>query len=295
MITTQEHALRRRGARDSALEPCRAWLPRDKRLELLGGGPCGSFAARGGAPDDQWQPTSVTGFVLDLDPRFGVTLDSSLGSPHVAQITNRAPGSASDAFANSNTSLQPAYEATGWIGPFARPSMLFDGVGHYLICTTSLASTLAGGSDTPFTLFLVAQNLTLSGIRCFTGFFRSSSTAPLMDLFTSGGLYRVNRRDDSATSQNVTGGTPDTSKHIFELIHTGTTTTVKVDGIAAINAAAQDVGAITFDRMAIGSTYANSSPGDWANMRLARLLGFTGALGTTDADYVRAQLTALYF
>jgi len=30
----------------------RLWMPLGKRLELLGGGPCGSFAARGGCSDD---------------------------------------------------------------------------------------------------------------------------------------------------------------------------------------------------------------------------------------------------
>ena len=197
-------------------------------------------------------------------------------------------------FVNSNPSLQPAFDSSGWGGPLGRPSILFDGAAHYLHCGSSLPTTLAGGTDTAFSLFWVAQQVSTAGIQNHLGFFRSTSTQPLEDFFTSGGLYRSNRRDDAGTLVPVTGGTPDTSRHIFEAIYSGTAITFRIDGGLVFNNVAQDVGAITFDSMVLGCTYANGSPDNFANLRLARLLGFTGAIGTTDADHVRSILTAMY-
>lgn len=244
-------------------------------------------------PFEYWQP-SASGLVLDLNPHFNVTLDNSLGTPHVAAITNRAP-SMSDSFANANTSLQPSFEATGWVGTsYVRESMLFDGTAHYLRCATTLAQTLAGGIDNDFSLFLVAQNLDLTGTRTFLGFFKSNATGPIWDVYTESSLYKFNRRDDAASLVSVTGGTPNTSKHVLEMIFSGTALTFKVDGTTILNAVSQDVGDVTFDSLVLGATYTNGLPQNWGNVRIARLLGFTGALNSTDAADVRASLTAMY-
>jgi hypothetical protein len=247
----------------------------------------------GGAdPFELWQPTTVSGFVLDLNPHFHVTIDTSTGVPRVASILNNT-GSADD-FANANTSLQPDFESNGWVGTtFTRPSMLFNGTSHYLACSTSIGSTLVGGSDTAFTMFVVGQHLDVSGTRAFVFMGRSSSTSPLWDFFANGGLHKSLKRDDAASQVSVTGGTPDTGKHIFEFNHSGTTLAAFLDGTNIISAA-QNVGSLTIDRMVLGATYANSVPANWANFRLARLLAFTGSLNSTDADYVRSVLTSMY-
>lgn len=246
-------------------------------------------------PFELWKPSGVSGFALDINPHFQITLDTSAGAPTVSAILNNT--GSSDSFANSNTSLQPAYEANGWIGSYTRPSMLCDGLNDYLACTTSLASSLVGGSDTPFTLFLVGQHLTVaSGDRVMVGMFNSASTADIWDLFahTATSQYESLKRDHATLPASLFGGTPDTSKHIVDVIHSGTNLSVNVDGSNIISAA-QNVGSMTVDRMVIGASYGNSLPANFGNYRLARLLGFTGALGSTDVDYVRSVLASAYF
>lgn len=246
-------------------------------------------------PFEFWQPTTVSGFVLDIDAHFNVTIDSSTGTPCVATILNRT--GASDSFANGNTSLQPVFEANGWVGSYTRPSMLSDGANDYLLCTTSMASTLVGGNDTAFSLFAVGQHLNVATTnRVIVNMCNSASTADIWDIFAAPGTsqYTSLKRDHAATAVSLSGGTPDTAKHCIDAIHSGTNLSVNVDGTNIISAS-QNVGSMTVDRMVLFATFGNSVPANFANYRLARLLAFTGALTSTDADYVRSVLTSMYF
>jgi hypothetical protein len=277
----------------------RVWMPEERpAVECIGGGPCGSFASRSAASDVLfWQPLGVPNFTLDLNPSFKLT--PGLDSPRVtaASLGNNVTPSASDVFVNGNSSLQPTYLPTGWGGAYNLPALSFNGVSYYLVCTSGLAQLLAGGIDTAFTLFLVGQNRTLSGVRCLLGFFSTGSVQPVMDLFTSAGAYASVRRDNSGGVPAVqpTGGTPDTLKNIWTIIFTGTTLTVKINGGTIINAAPQDVvGAITFSAMILGATYGGASPNNWADLLFARLLGFTGVVSASDENYIQTNLTGIY-
>lgn len=250
----------------------------------------------GGDPFELWQPSTVSGFVLDINPHFKLTTGLDGARVTASQIVNNAP-STSDAFANSNPSLQPTYEPNGWGGTFRRPSLLFDGIAYYLICTTSLASTLMGGLNTPFTLFMVGQFVSLSGgltANCPLFMGSSSSVTPLWDFFAVSSTWKSNKRGDSGGIVGISGGTADTTKHLFDFVQSGTTVAGAVD-TSSVLSGSQTTVAATVDRMALGATYANSSPSDWANFRLARLLGFTGALAGSDITAIRSQLTAMYF
>lgn len=248
----------------------------------------------GGAdPFELWQPTTVTGFVLDINPHFQLTQGTDGPRITATQIVNNAP-SASDAFANSNPSLQPTYDPSGWVSTsYTRPSVLFNGVSEYFACTTSIGSTLVGGADTAFTMFVVGQHLSVSGTRAFVFMGRSTSGSPLWDFYSDSGLHKSLKRDDGATQVQVTGGTPDTNPHVFEFNHSGVALGAFIDGSSVINAS-QNVGTLTIDRMSLGATFAAAVPANFANFKLARLLGFTGSLNSTDADYVRSVLTSMY-
>jgi hypothetical protein len=300
---TRERSAKARFTHDARVEPRRAysyeraghlWTPKRKRLDCIGGGPCGSFAARGAGADDSWQPTSVAGFALDIDPKRQLTTGLDGARVTTATVVNNAP-SATDPFTNANPSLQPTYEPLGWGGSYLRPSILFNGASYYLVCTSSLATTLAGGTDTPFSLFWVAEQITTTGTQNHLGFFRTSNAQPIWDLFTSAGAYTSLRRDNATVNVSVSGGTASTGRHIYEAIYSGTSLLFKIDGVTVINNVSQDVGVITFDAMVLGATYAAASPNNWANIRLGRVNGFTGALNSTDAGYVRSSLTAIHF
>ncbi len=226
-----------------------------------------------------WQPLGVTGFVLDINLAFRKTIDTN------------------DSFTNSNQSLQPNWEPTGWVGTsYTRPSMLFDGLNDYLLCSTSMASTLVGGSDTPFTLFLVGQHLDVTTAdRVMIGMFSTTSTSPVWDIYAhpATSQYGSLKKDNVPTSTVLLGGTPDTSKRVIDAIHSGTNLDVRVAGSSIISAT-QNVGALTVDCMALGASYANAAPGNWGNYRLARVIGFTGALGAPDRDYVYSVLSSMY-
>jgi hypothetical protein len=303
---TRERSARARYAKDAQLEqPSRSysfaragslWMPKGKRLELLGGGPCGSFAARGGAPDELWQPTSVSGFALDLNPRFKVTTGLDGSRVTCTQIVNNCP-STTDTFANGNGSLQPTFEASGWGGNNARPSLLGDGVAYYLTCTTGLASSFAGGNDTPFSFFIAGQFVSLSGggnANCPLFLGSSTDNLPLWDFFAQSGAWKSNKRGNSGSIAPVSGGTSDTAKHLWDFVQYGTTLDMGVDSTLVQTAASQDVVSLTINRMALFGTYAAAVPANLANFRLARLLGFTGAISSADRSYVRSTLTSLY-
>lgn len=248
--------------------------------------------AGGADPFELWQPTTVAGFVLDINPHFNTTVDTSGGTPKCESILNNT--GAADEFANANASLQPDFEAIGWAGTsYTRPSLLFDGANDYLACTTSIGSDLVGGTDTPFTMFLVGQFLTITGTRAPVFMGRSSSTSPIWDFFVDASTYKSLKRDDSVVGTSIPGGTPDTNQHVFEINQSGTNLAISVDGTNVISAA-QNVGNLTIDRMTLGATFANSVPANWAHFRFARLLAFTGSLNSTDADYVRSVLTSMY-
>ncbi len=301
---TREQSARARVAHDAQTQPRRSysyeragelWIPKTKRLEFLGGGPCGSFAARSGPGDDLWQPTSVPGFALDLNPSFDYTLDV-ITTITVSSILNHAPGTG-DAFINVSKSLQPLYEAAGWVCSTVRPSLLFDGLNDYLACSTGLAASFVGGNDTPWWAFSVGQNLDVTvSDRVIFGFFSSSDNLPLWDLFAhpATSQYQSLKRDDTGTQAAPLGGTPNTAKHILGVAHSGTQVDVDIGG-ASILSASQNVGTLTVNRMAIGGSYANSAPGNHSNYRLARFLAGTGAISVPNASYIRGTLTNLYF
>lgn len=249
--------------------------------------------AGGADPFELWQPTTVAGFVLDINPHFQVTPGSDGLRVTAESIINNV-AAATDDFANANPSLQPTYDPLGWTGTtYTRPSIEFNGSSEYLVCTSTIGSTLVGGTDTAFTMFVVGQYLDVSGTRAPVFIGRSSSTSSFWDFYSDSSLHKSLKRDASAVQVQVTGGTPDVDPHVFEFNHSGTNLAMNIDG-ANIISASQNVGSLTIDRMSLGSTFANAVPANYANFRLARLLAFTGSLNSTDADYVRSVLTSMY-
>lgn len=253
----------------------------------------------GGDPFEFWQPSAVSGFALDLNPRFQVTTGLDGARVTCVSIVNNKSG-ATDTFTNTG-SLRPTYEPTGWGGQWQRASLLGDGASYYLTCST-LASTLVGGTDTPFWLFLVGQFVALPSLgtaACPFFIGRSSAPNPLWDFaVNSSGTFTVFKRGDSGGGGgSQTGGTPDTSKHVWSFNNTATpTVATQQDGsaVAALSGALSAGSALTVDRIVLFSTYAAGLPNNWANFRLARLIAGTGSLATQDITDITAVLRAMY-
>ncbi len=178
--------------------------------------------------------------------------------------------------------------------------MLFNGTSFYFACTSGgLANSLIGGTNTPFTLFIVGHFVSIPGGTTLCPFFigSTSSNNPLWDcaINTTGG-YTVFKRSTAGGADNVfrSGGTANTSRHVFSYINTSTPTIDgQVDGVSVLSGGLS-VGSLTVNCIALGCAYANASPSSWANFRLARVLAFTGALGTPDITDITSVLTAMY-
>lgn len=301
-----EHDFQRKAPKAYSFERAgRLWVPPERRLQFIGGGPCGAFAARCGGGDPLWQPTTVSGFNLDADPKHQLTTGLDGARVTCATLVNNAPG-ATDPFSNGNPSLQPTYEPVGWGGSYVAPSVLFNGSAYYLTCSTGLATALVGGTDTPFWLFIVGQFValpTLGTAACPIFIGRSVSNNPLWDVsINAAGTYTIFKRPDTGgAGGSQAGGTPDTSRHIFSYDNAATPTVdFKQDGAAGFSGALSAGGTLTVDRIALGATYGNSSPGNWANFRLGRALAGTGIAGTRaisapDFSYVMSGLNTFYF
>lgn len=276
------------------------WIPRDSSIWELppvkAFGVAGGFATTqmAGGVADLWQPLGIPGFILDLDPRFNLSTDSSSGFPRVSAFVNTV-ASRSDSFANSNDSLRPLFEPAGWVGARSHPSILFDGGNDYLLCSSSLAADLFGGNDTAFTIFLVGEFQSTAGTQAPICASKLVGTQPFWDFYlTSGPTYGANKRGDSGSLASVAGGTANTAKHIFECVQFGTSVDITVDGVS-VASGAQDVPSMTADAVTLGATFVNSAPANWANIRIARAFGFVGALASPYRTTVRTTLQALYF
>lgn len=192
-------------------------------------------------------------------------------------------------FAQGTASLQPAYEATGWVD--GTPSALFDGSNDYVSCATSLATDLIGGADTPFTVFFVAASLTLTAGVALFSIGRSSSDSPFFwfNLNTSNRLQLQKRADDNTIASPLTAiNTWDTSAHVYEIVHSGTNGKLRIDGTGVIDAAL-DVNTLTVDRVAIGGILRTTFTFP-SHQRFKRMLCYTGALSDGDATSVRDAL-----
>jgi hypothetical protein len=174
----------------------------------------------------------------------------------------------------------------------------FDGVDDILHTTTSLANDLVGGTDNAFCVFGLCKIDSVSpssgtGVILFLG--NNGSNARLNWTFLSAGpAHRVIKQDDAAASDTDTGGTPDTTLHVFELVHTGTNVTVLIDGVAVIGPTANDVGALTANLASIGKSMIGAAEGNPTAISWYELLTYSSDLDSTIRSDIRARLMAKY-
>lgn len=166
--------------------------------------------------------------------------------------------------------------------------LVFDGSNDYLLAN-GLATALAG-SDKPFTLIVVGKQNTTSGSQSFFTLGSSAGTSPVHELYAAT-TYRSFRRDDAASSSNVTGSiNTNTNLNILTFVFSGTDISLWVNSTNSINASAHNVGTCTFNRAAIGA-WIYSSASEYFNGKIAFMAVASSALGTSDRQAWENYLT----
>lgn len=249
-----------------------------------------------------WEPTDVPGYVLNLNPYQNVFTTTNALGVTVVSCFGSVVGKNNNPFVNSTLSWMPAWEPNGWVAAtsgIARPSLAFDGVNDYLECVTSAGPILTGGSNKAFTIFVVAQLIsvaanTILGPLVSTGRL-SNSVAPIWNLSNQNGTWVVLKRGDTGAAVSLTGGTADTIKSVFEVAHSGLATQLSVRGITVAFGTQSTSPLNGIDAMTLGKSTRSSGTNSLCNFRLARVLGFDRALGVSDQTYIRSKLAEIYF
>ncbi len=182
-----------------------------------------------------WEPSGISGYILNLNP-YNMVMLSGSGISCITSVV----GKYNFPFSNLVPDQMPTWEPGGWVAAtsgIARPSMLFDGVDDCLTCVNGAGQILTGGDDAPSTIFVVAQMLAVPNTRQNT----IDSTGDISRFGALQIFCAVNVTWTSfKTSVFVAGGVADIQKHYFDVNQSGQFVTVGVDGVT-VAAAAQDV------------------------------------------------------
>lgn len=243
-------------------------------------------------------PESVAGRVLNLDAATNVTLTSG----NVSAWGNTL---AADSFTDGGLSARRlTLETDSWHPGTGIPSIRSDGTsGRYLECTTSLVTSLFGGTDNTYTLAIVGQYLAVpTNYHILMAASNSASINQFLDwgkdTQTGTEYWRVGRVDDANANGTQVVGTPDTGRHVFLYVFYGTTLDFYVDGDEQLRNGthAHDVGAITLDRLTILARSRGVTPtiqGE-SDARIVRVDAWSGAVTATEAKglsaYYRSKL-----
>jgi hypothetical protein len=200
----------------------------------------------------------------------------------------------------SRTANQPTVEATGWQSTMQ--SILFDGTNDGLVCTTSLAADLVGGSDNSHTIVTVGQYVAVGAAvaAAMFGFGRSAVSAnPFYFLQARGSglapasVFRIAKEDDAPllvsvdSTENWT-----TAQTVYYITHSGTVVGMRRNGTALTlsGGGAQNVGATTVDRASIGLLIRNGAESNWGNIRWREQICYSSELTSGERD----ELTNYY-
>lgn len=110
------------------------------------------------------------------------------------------------------------------------------------------------GADAPHSLFAVIKLAATATIQCVFSISRSDDTGGnfIQYTMTATPQYRAHRVDATPTAVSILAGTPDTNAHVYSLLFSGTTVTLRIDGVPIIDEQAMNVGNFTSDQASIG-------------------------------------------
>ena len=228
-----------------------------------------------------------------VSPGFNV-----LGIPNLAcwldaqSITGLADADAVGTWSDLSGLGNNAVQATAAAKPLYKAAILnrlpvvrWDGVDD-LMTIAGLTGTF-GGSDVPYSMALVINNR--GGGAGGTSYCFGTSDTPFCELQMGDG---INRKDDAGVSQNVSGviGDVNGAWGVLVVSFTGTTTMVMLNGVVTVTSAAQDVGALTSNRFALGARVLGAGYSNFAAIDTAEFIAVSRAISVNEAALLSRRL-----
>lgn len=244
-----------------------------------------------------WQPNDdAPGLAVDWNPNFNATPGFQVLRRTLVSLGNSAPASAGETIANANASLQPSFGEQAWGGQYNWPAFTFNGAGYYMACGAASVVGIPAGINTPWSALLVVKNVAVSGVQTLMAWCSTLGFNPLFDVFSnSTPNWVAQKRGDAGGAPAVAvGGTPDTAKTVILVLYSGTTVTVRVNGVAVINGAALATGVLTPNVLAIGASFVSGLPNNFANAMVARICLWPRLLSGGEATTLESNATKIY-
>lgn len=179
----------------------------------------------------------------------------------------------------------------------------FDGSDDLLLCATSLANNVAGGTAKGFYVcgvFLLNSATPPSTDKGAILFFGDGTTAHCYFWYyseiTGTKTHRTLKTDNTGTNAIVSGGTPNTSIHVYELDCTGTTAEIRVDGVqVATGAQAPGGNALTASVAVLGKSFLAGAEGNEGAVSWGELAIYsTRPNPTTEQPVIAARMRATH-
>ncbi len=157
------------------------------------------------------------------------------------------------------------------------------------------ASNLASGSDKGFSVFLVCRtdSASPSGVRVWFAMGNTLDADTDWDVGIRNGTnnYVTTKVDDAGSVQSSNAGSLDTNYHVVSAVQRGTTVDLRVDGVAIMTGAAQNVGLSTFDTVCLFARHRGGVGGTNAmGGGIGELITYSTPLAVSDVQAIEGYL-----
>lgn len=170
----------------------------------------------------------------------------------------------------------------------------FDGINGKLLCNgTGLGTNVVGGTAKAFYCCGVLNfDSVAPAVNGAILFFGDGTTNHANIWFISSTPnHKAAKQDNTGVTATVTGGTPDTAIHVYELDCDGTSATIRVDGsVVATGAQAPGGNALTVSLATLGCTFNGGAEGNLGALSLGELALYSTRPTPTDQTDIAARM-----
>ena len=220
---------------------------------------------RYGISDNTNLPVIGTAYIQNLNAERGVTLDG-VTSRVETWLTQEGSGTDATQTVDAN---QPAF--TGFEVDFNNHSLISGDAAAYYMRMDGLATSHLTGDDVPFYICFAGRFVTNGADPVIFSMNKAADATHYHSLENSGVSFKgLREAGDTLTTVTGTNVTPDAYFHIFEYIFTGTTLTIRIDGVDAITVGAQNNAAITLTTSSLFAFLASgTTPSNYSDLQIA--------------------------
>ncbi|UOF77315.1 hypothetical protein [Caudoviricetes sp.] len=192
-------------------------------------------------------------------------------------------------FTAAGADRQPIPFVTAYGTALRFNSITSDAAEDYLLDnSTSLATNIVGGSDHAFVAYVVFtldSTTTASGTGTILWFGNGTDNRGYFIGHTDATNWRTFKQGDTGGAVSVTGGTPTTGIHIMQVVHTGTTVQILIDGTSVAGPTTQDTDTLTVTTVTMGSSFLSAAVGNPAKVSFLEMALYNDNLdAATRAD-----------